>query len=84
MRRERVVEVERAGLEVRKNFFTIRVAKEWNILPDRIKMQKGVDAFKNAYDACKRNGSRNTNSCTISEAAEQPEHAEDQARTEQN
>ena len=74
VRRERVMEVERADLEVRRNFFIVRVAKEWNLLPDRIKLQKSVNAFKNAYDAWKRkeNVKNNNNvSCAISEAAEE-------------
>ena len=50
-RRECVLEVERASLEIRRNFFHIRAAKEWNSIPDPVKKQKTVNGFKTAYDA---------------------------------
>ena len=53
-RREVVLRVERARLEVRRNFFSVRAVKEWNGLPAAIKESKSVNAFKNAYDKWKR------------------------------
>ena len=35
---------------MRRNFFTVRVEKEWNALPESVKMQRTVNAFKNEYD----------------------------------
>ena len=52
-RRELVLEVERANLELRRNFFTIRAAREWNKLPEEMKKLKTVNSFKGAYDAWK-------------------------------
>ena len=37
-------------LEIRKNFFTVRVIKKWNEIPERVRRQRSVDAFKNNYD----------------------------------
>ena len=45
-----VIHLENVRLETRKNFFNIRVAKEWNRIPDSVKQQQSVNAFKNAYD----------------------------------
>ena len=53
VRRTNVIEVERAKLEVRRNFFTVRAAKAWNMLPENVKVQSSVNSFKNAYDAWK-------------------------------
>ena len=53
-RRELVLEVERANLELRRNFFTIRAAREWNKLPEEMKKLKTVNSFKGAYDAWKQ------------------------------
>ena len=52
-RREWVIRVERANLEIRRNFFTIRAAKEWNSLPDEIKESPTLNTFKNRYDTWK-------------------------------
>ena len=52
-RQERKMEVivgERAQLDVRKNFFTVRVEKGWNKLPEEVKAQRSVNGFKNHYD----------------------------------
>ena len=54
-RRVDLLEPERANLELRRNFFTVRAVKVWNELPDAVKNQKSVNAFKNAYDAWRRN-----------------------------
>ena len=53
MKKEMVLEVEKARLEIRRNFFSIRAAKAWNKLPEAIKQQTSVNAFKNKYDAWK-------------------------------
>ena len=49
-RRTDVLLVETARLEVRKNFFNVRAAKAWNDIPEEVKNQTSVNAFKNAYD----------------------------------
>ena len=54
-RKEWVIKVERANLEPRRNFFTIRAAKEWNALPDEIKRSPTLNSFKNNYDRWKSN-----------------------------
>ena len=45
---------ESVRLETRKNFFAVRVVDEWNRLPEKIRTQKSVNGFKNAYDAWKK------------------------------
>ena len=54
-RKTDVLERERARLDIRGNFFTVRVVKQWNDLPENIKNSRSVNAFKNAYDAWTRN-----------------------------
>ena len=54
-KREKIIEIERANLEVRKNSFVVRAARIWNDLPDIVKEQGSVNSFKNAYDTWKRN-----------------------------
>ena len=49
-RREWVLRVERANLEIRRNSFTIRAAKTWNAVPDQVKNRSTVNSFKTAYD----------------------------------
>ena len=49
-RRPDVIRGESARLEVRKNFYNVRICKKWNDIPDEVKTQKSVNAFKNAYD----------------------------------
>ena len=39
-----------ANTDLRRNFFSQRVIKPWNNLPDQIKSVSSVDHFKNAYD----------------------------------
>ena len=63
-RREWMLQVERASLEVRRNFFTIRAAKEWNIVPDEVKKKNSVNSFKNAYDAWKKADAATTTTTT--------------------
>ena len=43
------IHVKHGRLEVRKNFFTVRVTEQWNQVPTHIKNKRTVDAFKNAY-----------------------------------
>ena len=52
-RRENVLKVEAARLEVRKNFFNVRAANVWNAIPDEVRAKKTVNGFKNAYDKWK-------------------------------
>ena len=42
--------VDKARLEIRTNFFNIRAAKAWNGIPETVRNQGSVNAFKNAYD----------------------------------
>ena len=56
-RREWVLRVPRANLEIRRNFFTVRAAKAWNEVPDRVKNQRTVNAFKTAYDVWRNKNS---------------------------
>ena len=62
-RRRGVIIPGRAKLEVRRNFFMVRVEKEWNSLPKTVKGQRSVNGFKNAYDRWqkKRSQASNTN-----------------------
>ncbi len=39
----------RANLEVRLNFFSVRVVDEWNAIPVEIKMAKNPHQFKKLY-----------------------------------
>ena len=39
-----------ANTDIRRNFFSLRVIKPWNDLPDQVKSVSTVDSFKNAYD----------------------------------
>ena len=49
-RREYVLEGERFHLELRRNFFNVRVVKVWNGLPDYVKQAFNVNAFKTRID----------------------------------
>ena len=40
----------RCRTEVRKNFFTNRVAEKWNKLPEYIKRARNITIFKSLYD----------------------------------
>ena len=61
VRRENVMHMESVRLETRKNFFNVRVAKEWNRIPDRVKNQQSINAFKNAYDKWNREEKQRNN-----------------------
>ena len=39
-----------ANGEIRDNFFTVRVVRGWNELPEVVKEKKSLNAFKTAYD----------------------------------
>ena len=39
-----------ARLNLRKNFFTVRVGQVWNKLPEEVVMAKDVNAFKRLLD----------------------------------
>ena len=49
-RRSDVMEKVRFQKDVRKNFYSVRVADGWNGLPAEVRDQKSVNAFKNALD----------------------------------
>ena len=50
VRKQLVLQVERANLEVPRNFFSIRAAKSWNELPETVKAQTSINGLKTAYD----------------------------------
>ena len=39
-----------ANLQIRSNFFSVRVIDPWNCLPDSVKQAETVNTFKNRYD----------------------------------
>ena len=45
------VRIPRARLEIRKNFFTIRVAEHWNRIQTEIKDARSDNSFKRLYKA---------------------------------
>jgi hypothetical protein len=45
----------RANLDVRSNFFSVRVVDEWKGIPTEIKMAKNPHQFKKMYKAHRRN-----------------------------
>ena len=53
-RRRNILYEPRSQKEMRKNFFTVRVVKLWNELPDNVKEAKSVNQFKNMYDKWKQ------------------------------
>ena len=58
-RKKLVLQQERARLDVRKHFFTVRVVKKWNELPEEVKNQTSINGFKNSYDRWRLNQKRN-------------------------
>ena len=50
VKKEAVLVVERARLETRRNFYSIRAAKSWNELPEAVKNATSINGFKNVYD----------------------------------
>ena len=53
-KRTHILERGCSRLETRKNFFTVRIVNDWNNLPETVKKQKTVNAFKGAYDRWKK------------------------------
>ena len=43
------IRVKHGRLELRRNFFTVRVTEQWNQVPTDIKNRLTIDAFKVAY-----------------------------------
>ena len=68
-RRREIIIGERANLEVRRNFFHVRVEEIWNKLPEAVKAQRTVNGFKSQYDRWR-------------EENLQPTEAEDRQRTQ--
>ena len=71
-----VLFMEHVRVDSRKQFFSVRVISKWNDIPDVIKKQKTVNAFKNRYDewttTTNRNAERSaklTTAATVAEAA---------------
>ena len=54
-RRQDVIRKERFKLDVRKNFFTVRVADVWNRLPTHVKNASNVNMFKSRIDIYLKN-----------------------------
>ena len=55
VKKQSVLQVERARLETRRNFFSIRAAQQWNELPEEVKNTTSINGFKNAYDRWRNN-----------------------------
>ena len=49
-RRTDILNRERVRLEVRRNFFTVRVVRYWNQLPEEVKEPRTINTFKNKLD----------------------------------
>ena len=49
-RKMEVIVGARANLDVRRNFFSLRVENKWNRLPEVVKAQQNVNSFKNHYN----------------------------------
>ena len=61
VRRDDFLFMEHVRLDIRKNFFNIRVIKEWNALPEKVRKQKTVNGFKNELDRWKDSSDGNQN-----------------------
>ena len=66
VKKESVLVVERARLEIRRNSFSIRAAKGWNELPETVKSSTSINGFKSAYDRWKEKKTTNTDDKTTS------------------
>ena len=53
-RRCGILKVQRTRLDIRKNFFHVRVVNDWNSLPEHVKKAENVNAFKNQYDTYRK------------------------------
>ena len=49
-RREDVLRCESSRLEIRRNFYNVRAARQWNLIPEHVRNVKTTNAFKSAYD----------------------------------
>ena len=49
VRKPDVIYKPKANKEIREKFYTVRVANEWNEIPEEIKAASSVNAFKNMY-----------------------------------
>ena len=50
-RRENVLKIESARLEIRRNWYNVRAAREWNGIPESVRTVQSTNAFKTAYDS---------------------------------
>ena len=50
VKKESVLVIERARLEIRRNSFPFRAAKTWNELPETVKKSTSINGFKTAYE----------------------------------
>ena len=73
-RRADVMIKERANLEIRRNFFTLRAERIWSRIPDWVKQAESINAFKNAYDRWVERGGH-PNDVDISRSNENPNQA---------
>ena len=53
VKRDSMLVIDRARLEIRRNFFTIRAASSWNEIPENVKNCTSINGFKTAYDRWK-------------------------------
>ena len=53
VKKDSMLVIERARLEIRRNFFTTRAATTWNGLPENVKNCTSINGFKTAYDRWK-------------------------------
>ena len=49
-----------ANHEIRDNFFTVRVVRRWNDVPEEVKSQNSVNGFKTALDKWIKKSGKNT------------------------
>ena len=49
-RKRNVLYMENVRLDTRKNFFNVRVIRDWNALPEHVKAARTVNSFKNQLD----------------------------------
>ena len=59
-RRANVLKEEAARLEIRRNCYGVRAARIWNSIPDAVREQKSINAFKNAFDRWKQSEKKKT------------------------
>ena len=58
-RRENVLRTENARLEIRRNWYNVRAAIQWNKIPDEVRTKTTTNSFKTAYDKWMRNENQN-------------------------